>query len=434
MNEVTKIHLGRQEFSISLDAYHQLKKYLEDIKDQIKDNDVINEIELRMSELLIEHGIDTNKVILLNDIDLLKKQLGEPEDFKEDTDELDGEVKANINSKRLFRNTKGAMIAGVASGLANYFDVDVLIIRLLFILMAVFTAGWAILLYIVLWLLVPEAKTSSDQLLMAGKSVNVNNLKEFVERADVKSAAHRANQVLVQPIDYAFKLILKILGLFLIILGLSILFGLLAAITYFISKNSVWAKNNIFPIGLRENILLYIVLTIIVLMTLFIILFGIAIFNRKWPIHAWITGILIGLIFIGLTISGALSAVVYPDVKNRYTSDFHSTTRVENQFQSININGNNEIPINFSYSSNYSVTFNYYSNPNVSAIKTSVNNGTLNIDYSHFNNQRNCQSLCIPNNYVMSITINSPSNINQYNNLNTYPTESMKAIPTAPIY
>jgi hypothetical protein len=73
MNEVTKIHLGRQAFTILTDTHHELKSYLEAIKKQVEDKDVIDEIELRMAELLVEHGLTANKVILSADVDFLKE-------------------------------------------------------------------------------------------------------------------------------------------------------------------------------------------------------------------------------------------------------------------------------------------------------------------------------------------------------------------------
>src|ERR1700730_4240416 len=112
MNEVTKIHLGRQAFTISVDAHHELKSYLEAITKQVGDKDVVDEIELRMAELLTEHGINANKVILPSDVDFLKTQLGNPKDFKEDGDEAPTPGHKQPDSKRLFRDTDNAMVAG----------------------------------------------------------------------------------------------------------------------------------------------------------------------------------------------------------------------------------------------------------------------------------------------------------------------------------
>jgi len=410
MNDITKVHLGRQAFTISIDAHNELKSYIEAISKQVKDKDVIEEIELRMSELLIEKGISSNKVILPKDIDYLKSQLGDPEDFKDDDDESELTTK----TRRLFRDTDSGIIAGVASGLSKYFGLDVLLIRLLFILLVVVTAGWGILLYILLWLLVPEAKTSSERLQMAGKQVNLRSLKGVVEKADVKGAANRANNILAKPINNIFRLILKLIGLVFVIAGLGLIFGLVTSETYFLAKSSTWAQNNIFPIGFREHILFDVALAIAALISVFLILFGIAIFRRKWPIKTWVTGILIGLLLIGLCVGGALTAVIYPNVRDAYNANTHTTFRTVQPFNNLNVEGNiyNE---NIIQSDKYMVSFNYYGHPNLSTIKTTVTNGTLNIDGSNFNPNRDCSTVCIPDDYNLAINVYTP-NSNQLQN------------------
>jgi phage shock protein PspC (stress-responsive transcriptional regulator) len=407
MNEVTKIHLGNQAFTISVDAYHELKKYLAAIKEQVKDADVVNEIELRMAELLIEHGVNANKVILQDDVDFLKHQLGNPKDFKEDEDESQADGDKQSTGRRLFRDTDNAMIAGVAAGLSKYFGVDVLLMRILFVITVLITFGWGVLIYILLWLLVPEAKTSSDRLMMAGKPVTVDSIKEIVERADVKGAAHRANATLSGPINSLFRTILKIIGLVFMIFGLSVFFGLIAAETYFLLHNGTWLQYNIFPVGLREHILLDMAMAIAAIVALFLILFGIAMFRRKWPIRNWVTGVLIGLGLICMAVGGSIAADVYPNIRDRYNANVHTTIRAVEPFTAVNA-GASGVDINFAYSSNYYISLNYYDHPDLSSIKTIVRGGVLNIDSSQFNWRRNCQEVCIPDTYDMIITIYSP--------------------------
>jgi phage shock protein PspC (stress-responsive transcriptional regulator) len=339
MNEVATIHLGRQAFTISVDAYHELKSYLDAIQKQVDDSEVINEIELRMIELLIEHGVKSNDVILSKDVDYLKEQLGHPADFKELDDET-AEPNANISgdAKRLYRDTNNAMLAGVASGLSNYFGIDVLIVRLALLVVVFLTAGWGILLYIVLWLLVPEAKTPSERLMMAGKPVTVNSLKEIVENADVKAAAYRANRTLAGPIRLLFSIFLKILGIGFIVTGLVTIFSLFAAEAYYLSRGRTWLQYNIFPVGFRQSILLNITLAVAVLIGIIIILMGIAMFQRKWPVRNWITGVLLGVICIGAMASGVLAADVYPAIRDSYNANLHTTTYSERAFKEVNLN------------------------------------------------------------------------------------------------
>src|ERR1039458_4177283 len=145
MNEVTKIHLGRQAFTISIDAQRELNKYLDEISKQVRDEEVEQEIELRMAELLVERGVTDSKVVLPSDVKFLKTQLGNPKDFKEESDETPLTDREPKESKRLFRDTDNALLAGVASGLSQYLGLDTLLVRILFIIFIVLTAGWGIL-------------------------------------------------------------------------------------------------------------------------------------------------------------------------------------------------------------------------------------------------------------------------------------------------
>ncbi|MGH7157416.1 MAG: PspC domain-containing protein [Candidatus Saccharimonadales bacterium] len=406
MNEVTKIHLGRQAFTISVAAHKQLRAYIDAIEKQVQDRDVIDEVELRMAELLTERGITGEKVILVKDVDFLKEQLGNPADFKEEGDE---EMPANtsVDGKKLFRDTDNAMIAGVAAGLSKYFGIDAILIRILFVLSALLW-GWGILVYIVLWLLVPEAKTSSDRLRMAGKLVTVDSLKEVVERADVKGAARRANNTVAGPINAIFGFILKVIGIAFTAAGLAAVFGLIAGETYVLLHNGSFSQDNVFPVGFREHLLLDIGVAVAALISIFIILFGMAIFRRKWPIRTWITGILVGLIFIGAAAGGALAADVVPTVRDRYNANVHTITRPVQPFTSVNAFGDG-FDLQYNPSDKYSVSINYYGNPNLSSLKTSVNNGVLTIDSSQFDWHRNCATLCLPDTYNVIVTVNSPN-------------------------
>jgi phage shock protein PspC (stress-responsive transcriptional regulator) len=303
MNEVTKVHLGRQAFTIAVDARKALQAYIDAIKHQVgdKSGEVIKEVELRMAELLIERGISSEKVVLPEDVEFLKEQLGEPKDFKEDNDETrtsaDTDKAEELAPKRLFRDTENAMLAGVASGLANYFGIDVLFIRILFII-AVITGGWGILLYILLWVLVPEAKSSSDRLQMQGKAVTVASLKEVVNRADVGGAAHRAGEAIaradvggaahraggvVMPlINSCFRLVAKLVGVVFIVTAFFTLFGLIAIGVYSVLHHGKLFQEGFFPVGPTEVLLFVLVLVMCGIIALFLLFIGIAHFRRKW--------------------------------------------------------------------------------------------------------------------------------------------------------
>lgn len=400
MNEVTKIHLGRQAFTISVAAQKELRTYLDAITNQVDDADVADEVELRMAELLTERGINGDKVVLKTDIKYLKEQLGEPRDFKEDDESADSTAD-KPGDKRLFRDPKNAWIGGVAAGLAAYFGVDALLIRILFVI-GTFAWGGSILVYILFWLLTPEARTSSDRLQMVGKVVTLGSLKEVVERDEVKEAGSRVREV----VNTTFRLLVKAVGIALTLFGLMMLLGLVFGCIYLLVHGNVVA-DNLFPVGFKEHLLVYLAIFVAAMAAIFVILFGMAVFTRKWPIRSWLTGVLIGLTFIGFIAGGALAVDTVPKVRDRYNTHLHTVVRPLQPFTSVNAYGKN-VTINFQSSSTYSVSLKYFNNANVAAITTTVNNSILTINSQNFNEQR-CRHLCIPSTYDVTITVNSPN-------------------------
>jgi phage shock protein PspC (stress-responsive transcriptional regulator) len=409
MNEVSKIHLGRQAFTISADAHKDLRLYLDAIKKEVQDESVAQEVELRIAELLAEHGITGDKVVLPADITFIKEQLGAPKDFREDSDDGGNAEPASsrpAESKRLFRDTEAGMLAGVAAGLAAYTGIDVWLVRILFVI-GIFTGGWGILLYLVLWLLVPEAKTTSDRLQMVGKPVTIHSLKEVIDRADVKGAAERANNSLTGPINSFFRAILKIAGIVLIVVGISSIFALITGESYIIFRHGLVTQDNIFPVGFKEHLLVNVAVIIAAIISVFIILSGMALFRHKWPIRTWITGILVGLLFLSFAAGAALTADVVPAVRDRYNANFHYALRTTPAFSTVTTIG--DVNIDYQSASTYSVVIRSFGSTNVSGITTTVKDGTLQIDSTRLNQYAPCHVLCIPRHDNVTITVRAPS-------------------------
>ena len=427
MNEITRIHLGRQPFTASVEAHKLLKAYIAAIEQQVNDRDVIEEVELRMAELLTERGITGDKVILEDDVDYLKQQLGNPKDFSENSEEGDTPADAQPDSKQLFRDPDNGMVAGVASGLAAYFGIDVLLFRILFIITTL-AGGWGLLIYIALWLLVPPVKTGSDRLRMRGETVNLTSLKEVVKRADAKGAAKRASTTVAPLINSFFRIALKVVGVAFIIGSLGVLFGLVATRVYMAAHNGQLFEENLFPVGRTEHILADITLGLVGLLAVFGVVCGVAIYKRRWPIRAWITGVLVGIFFIGLATAGALSVDSVHKVRDRYLSRAHTSSRSVEPFQKVSLVGK-DLDYRWEYADTYSVTFSYFDNPDVSKIKTTVSNDLLQIDSSNYDRDRNCTMLCIFPAYNLVVTVSGPRPLS----VDSPSRFSVKEIPEFPV-
>ena len=127
-----------------------------------------------------ERKKNSDYVISIEDLEEVIKILGQPQDFITE-EEAENETQTQTSSKKLFRDTDGKYIGGAASGMGYYFGIDTTWIRLLWLLFGLFSAGTIILIYVVLWILIPEAKTTADKLSMKGEPVNIATIEKKFE-------------------------------------------------------------------------------------------------------------------------------------------------------------------------------------------------------------------------------------------------------------
>lgn len=186
MNKTININLGGFFFHIDEIAYQKLKRYLDAISRSLSDdpqgkNEIISDIEARISELLSERITDARQVINENDIEEVIAIMGQPEDYAEAEEgyiESTYTHKRNTSSKKLFRDGDDKFLGGVCSGIGHYFNIDVIWIRIAFIVLV--ASGFSPLAYIILWVLLPEAKTTTEKLQMEGEAVNIDNIEKKI--------------------------------------------------------------------------------------------------------------------------------------------------------------------------------------------------------------------------------------------------------------
>jgi phage shock protein PspC (stress-responsive transcriptional regulator) len=157
----------------------------------------------------------------MSDVEAIKGQLGEPEAF---LDEAEMAHNPQSSAKRLFRDLQHAWLGGVASGIAAYLDVSVAWIRLVMILMALVSFGGAVLLYAVLWIVVPPVRSASDRLQLEGKPVTVPSLQ----------AANSQLEAPIRTDSVAIRLVTAILGIGFSIGALGSLAGTVVGAAFFL--------------------------------------------------------------------------------------------------------------------------------------------------------------------------------------------------------
>lgn len=192
MNKTVSVNISGLIFNIEEEAYQLLGRYLATIRAKFHDSEegdeILNDIESRIAELFQERISDRKEVVQLADVKEVITIMGEPDDYVEEAgqDEASAPQDGKESPRRVFRDMDQGMLGGVASGISAYFNWDPIWLRIGFVL-SIF-AGFGIILYIILWIIIPEAKTIADKLQMRGKAVTVENIRQKVKQQKEKFA------------------------------------------------------------------------------------------------------------------------------------------------------------------------------------------------------------------------------------------------------
>ena len=254
MNKTVNINLGGMFFHIDEDAYLKLTRYFDAIKRSLNNSsgqdEIIKDIEMRVSELLTEKQKSEKHVVGLKDVDEVITVMGQPEDYIiEDEEKTNQSFHDNgRRNKKLYRDKEKGMIGGVATGLGHYFGIDAVWVKIVFLIFVFAGFGTGILAYFVLWVVTPEAITTSEKLEMTGEPVTISNIERKVreeidslsdkfKNADydkmgnqVKSGAERISSSFGDFVMTVFKIFAKFLGVILIMAGISTLIMLLIGV------------------------------------------------------------------------------------------------------------------------------------------------------------------------------------------------------------
>ncbi|MFB9056365.1 PspC domain-containing protein [Mariniflexile ostreae] len=259
MNKTVNINLAGIFFHIDEDAYLKLQRYLDAIKRSFTDSngrsEILADIEARIAELFMERVKHDKQVIGINEVEAIIAIMGQPEDYLVDDEIFDDESKTHLKTKtpkKLFRDTDNSYIGGVASGLGHYLGINAVWMRLIWLLLVFGSGGTFILIYILFWILVPEAKTTAEKIMMHGEPVNITNIEkkikdgfdtvsktvsETVKNVDLPKQGQRIKSTsksffdgLSEAVMFTLQIFAKIFGVFLIAFAASVLIALIVAL------------------------------------------------------------------------------------------------------------------------------------------------------------------------------------------------------------
>ncbi len=229
MKKIININLSGRVIPIEDSAYEQLQSYIESLrkffaKEEGRD-EIINDIESRIAELMHDKIRKGSSAIVDADIQEIMASMGRPEDFASAWDDEPsttaqpgqstftnaGTSASTATGKkargRMYRNMDDKFIGGVCSGLANYFNLDPTIVRLLFAIITFGGFGMGFIIYILLWIVIPERRLED----FTGKRLYRNPDDRIIGGVAGGLAAYFKKEAWVIRLIFAAPLILNVL-------------------------------------------------------------------------------------------------------------------------------------------------------------------------------------------------------------------------------
>ncbi len=184
MKITVSINLGGYSFNIDEDAYAELKRYLKNLEIHFAQEEssveILSDIESRIAELFRSRLTAYKQVISMDDVQHAISVLGTPEDISDDEGASSRNKFSSPGYHRMYRDPDNRIIGGVCSGMGAYWAIDPLVIRIIFVAL-VFAGGLGLLVYLILYVVLPEAKTTAQKIEMKGNPVNIHNIKDSVK-------------------------------------------------------------------------------------------------------------------------------------------------------------------------------------------------------------------------------------------------------------
>jgi len=279
MKKTFTISLGHLVFNVEEDAYDILKMYLDSIKNYFQkmenDSEIISDFELRIAENFSSKLSSGKQYINLSDVKEVIQIMGSLDDFKEIYNDVEAEQEEEKKeNNKLYRDSSNRIIAGVCSGIAEYFKLDPIIVRVLFFIavplnlivyiifwigipskdfdpdlrkilyrdkengviggvakglsnylkidaniirvvfvVSLFFGGAGLLFYLLLWFFTKEAKTIGEKMNMSGFNVNLSNIEDYIKKKTKN--LNNSENTLTKIFLFPFRLIAPLINAFL---------------------------------------------------------------------------------------------------------------------------------------------------------------------------------------------------------------------------
>ena len=276
MKKTLTINLSGIVFNIDEDAYEVLQQYLHKLETRFsneEDKEIMRDIEARLAELFTNAiGQPNISVVTINDVNSAIKQLGTAEEISSEDNNYTNEDPKHENAesrrrhRKFYRDADNKILGGVAAGLAAYLGLEVTITRLILVLLAI-TILWLIPIYLLVWLIAPEATTTAQKLEMQGIEPSIENIKSYVNSEQFRESASRIGSRLGEIVKWLFRIAAIIVGLFFAFIGIIVIGALTIALIGIITGMGGIIFGGILPLANPNTTLItFIVATLVALL------------------------------------------------------------------------------------------------------------------------------------------------------------------------
>lgn len=383
MKKTVSINLAGIALTIDEDAFDKLDQYLKSVTSYFADyedaDEIIADIEARAAEQLQER-LQGRQVVSVADVEAVVTVMGTTHDFDNEyvAEEMDSSSDASQNNKkRLYRDTDEGMIGGVSSGLGAYFGIDPLIIRIAFVI-SIFFGGTGILAYIILWIAMPEAKTTAQKMAMQGEPVTLRGIEQAVKQRLKKKdstqpgdaethtptlapAARRFGEGIENIARKVVPVFLTIVGILVTIKAVLVLMALTVGSTFAFFAPQHVAVITEYVQTSSQNAWLYYGsagLLLFILAAPFIVLLfaGISLVKRRWVMGSVLPGLLLLLWFVAVAVLGNIGFAHAENTREYIMEQYDSEVVTEDVTDSVLHYGSKDTIISVHANDSYTVS------------------------------------------------------------------------------
>lgn len=267
MKKTLTINLNNSVFHIDDDAYELLQSYLEEVSHHLQNerdkDEIMFDIEARVAEIFNEKMDKNKNVVTFTDVENVITLLGKPSQFTDTADDDEEETEGNNTQnekktaneektstgkkiKKLYRDGDNRLLGGVSSGIGAYINMDTSLVRILFVVLTFLTSATFILVYLLLWIIIPKAKTTTQKLEMQGELVNIETIKnkateakEYLQSEEFQSTASTTSNRIGKVLTTILRVGLVFIGAAIAIIGILFIAALLVGLIIFMFEPDI---------------------------------------------------------------------------------------------------------------------------------------------------------------------------------------------------